>query len=86
MTTKVAISATFLYTSSMHKEHRRRSILKAITYRFISIMVDTVIAYAITHSAEKTLLFVIISNTISIVVYFIHERVWNRVPWGRHVA
>jgi len=70
----------------MHKEHRRRSIIKAITYRFISILVDSVIAFAITQSAEKTLLFVAISNAISIVIYFMHERAWNRVPWGRHVA
>ncbi len=68
----------------MHKEHRRRSILKAITYRFISIIMDSAIAFLVTRSAETTLLIVAITNAISIVVYFVHERAWNRVPWGRN--
>ncbi len=69
----------------MHREHRRRSIAKAVTYRIISIMFDTVVAYAITQSAQKTLIFILISNAISIIMYFVHERFWNRVSWGRHI-
>lgn len=70
----------------MHSEHRRRSVIKAITYRFISIVFDAIIAYAVTQSAEKTLIFIVISNAISIVIYFGHERVWNRIPWGRRTT
>lgn len=70
----------------MHREHRRRSIAKAVTYRVISIMFDAVVAYAVTQSTQKTLIFILISNGISIVMYFVHERLWNRVPWGRHIA
>lgn len=67
----------------MHNEHRRRSIIKAITYRFVSIIFDTIIAYTVTQSAEKTLIFIVVSNTVSIIMYFVHERAWNRIPWGR---
>lgn len=70
----------------MHREHRRRSIAKAVTYRLISILFDSVVAYAITQSTQKTLIFILISNTLSIIMYFVHERAWNRVPWGRHLA
>jgi adenylylsulfate kinase len=68
----------------MHREKRERSIAKAVTYRLISIVLDSSIAYLVTQSAEKTLIFVIISNLISIMMYFIHERAWNRVHWGKH--
>ncbi|MEI6022794.1 MAG: DUF2061 domain-containing protein [bacterium] len=68
----------------MHHEKRNRSIAKAITYRIISIFMDTVIAFYVTHSASKTMAFVLISNSVSIIVYFIHERAWNRVHWGKH--
>ena len=70
----------------MHKEHRTRSILKAVTYRLISILLDSTIAYAITKSTEQTIALVIISNAISIIIYFIHERAWNRVHWGKHAV
>jgi uncharacterized membrane protein len=68
----------------MHKEKRSRSLIKAITYRLISIVIDSGVAYAITKSSKQTLLLVVASNTISMVVYFIHERAWNRVHWGKH--
>jgi uncharacterized membrane protein len=45
---------------------------------------DSTIAYAITRDTEQTAMLVIISNVISIMVYFIHERAWNRIHWGKH--
>lgn len=68
----------------MHHEQRNRSIAKAITYRLISICVDSIIAFSITGSAEKTAYFVLLSNTLSLIIYFIHERAWNRIHWGKH--
>lgn len=68
----------------MHREKRTRSILKAITYRIISIAIDATIAYAVTQNTKQTITLVLISNLVSIVIYFIHERAWNRVYWGKH--
>lgn len=68
----------------MHREKRTRSILKAITYRILSIIIDGTIAYAITQNTKQTITLVLISNLVSIIVYFIHERAWNRVHWGKH--
>lgn len=69
----------------MHREKRSRSAIKAITYRIISIVIDSIIAYTITKSAKQTAILVLISNSISILVYFIHERAWNRIHWGKHL-
>lgn len=68
----------------MHKEKRSRSVAKAVTYRLVSIVMDSTIAYAITRDTQQTAMLVIISNVISIMVYFIHERAWNRIHWGKH--
>lgn len=68
----------------MHREKRSRSAIKAITYRIISIIIDSIIAYTITKSAKQTAILVLISNSISILVYFLHERAWNRIHWGKH--
>ena len=69
----------------MHREQRTRSAIKAITYRLISIIIDSIIAYTITKSAQQTAVLVLISNSISILVYFAHERAWNRIHWGKHM-
>jgi len=47
-------------------------------------MFDSTLAFLITQSAEKTFILVVISNIFSIFMYFAHERVWNRIPWGKH--
>lgn len=68
----------------MHRENRSRSAIKAITYRILSIIIDSAIAYTVTKSVKQTAILVLISNSISILMYFLHERAWNRVHWGKH--
>ncbi len=68
----------------MHKEKRSRSIIKALTYRLLSIIMDSLLAWAITHNAQQTIMLVLISNMISLLLYFVHERAWNRIHWGKH--
>lgn len=68
----------------MHREKRTRSAIKAITYRILSIFIDSAIGYAVTKSAKQTAILVLISNSISIMMYFLHERAWNRIHWGKH--
>ncbi len=68
----------------MHRENRSRSAIKAITYRILSIIIDSAIAYTVTKSVRQTAILVLISNSISILMYFLHERAWNRVHWGKH--
>ncbi len=37
----------------------------------------------ITHRIDTTLTLTILTNLVSTTTYFIHERVWNRIQWGR---
>jgi adenylylsulfate kinase len=69
---------------SYHEKHSR-SIAKAISYRIVSILADLALVYALTRKIELTLGIVIVSNTISIFLYYFHERAWNKVHFGRHV-
>lgn len=65
------------------EEKNKRSIAKAVTYRIISIILDSAIAYLITKNTTQTIMLVVFSNLVSIVMYFFHERTWNLVKWGR---
>jgi uncharacterized membrane protein len=64
-------------------EHRGRSLAKAATYRLVSLISDGIIVFAITREYSITLKVVIISNIVSILLYFIHERAWNKSAFGR---
>lgn len=68
--------------SQTHEKHRR-SLIKSISYRILSILADTIAAYFFTRDAVLTAGIVGFVNLYSTGLYYIHERVWARVSWGR---
>ena len=64
-------------------ESRLRSLTKALTYRVLIILSDIVVLYLLTGSYGLTLAFVIVSNAVTAVEYYFHERLWSGVAWGR---
>lgn len=61
-----------------------RSLAKALTFRLMVLLADSVIVYAITRRFDITLGVLIISNISSTILYFLHERIWNQIHWERH--
>lgn len=68
---------------SNFSEHTKRSIVKAITFRIIILISDGIIIYSITHRYDVALAVILFSNISSTIIYFIHERVWNKINWGK---
>jgi uncharacterized membrane protein len=64
------------------QETIQRSITKAITFRFLILCSDGVIILAITHRFDMALGVIFFSNFASTVIYFLHERLWNKIKWG----
>lgn len=64
------------------KELHRRSIIKSITYRILSISVDSVVAYFFTKNINETIGIVLIVNAYSTFLYYMHERTWAHIHWG----
>jgi uncharacterized membrane protein len=61
----------------------RRSLVKTISWRLTGSGATFLIAWLIAGNfavAGTIAVVQLISNTV---LYFIHERVWNRVSWGR---
>lgn len=69
--------------SSKFHERFSRSIVKALTFRLLIIISDGIIIYAITHRYDLTLGVMLFSNFASTIIYFIHERIWNGIHWGK---
>jgi uncharacterized membrane protein len=64
-------------------EQSLRSLAKAITFRLIIIVSDSIILYFITRRYEVIVAVIVFSNIASTVLYFLHERAWNKVRWGK---
>ena len=64
-------------------ETRRRSWLKSITWRIMGIFILSAITWLVTRSWEATSLITIIFHAIRVVLYYYHERGWEKVEWGR---
>jgi uncharacterized membrane protein len=61
----------------------KRSAVKALSYRLVIVVLDFVAIYVLTGRPRVALGFMIVSNVYTTVAYFVHERVWARIEWGR---
>ncbi len=66
-------------------ETRRRSLVKAVLWNVIGLVVMAVVGMIATGSAAAGGTLAIANTLIGLVMYVIYERVWARVQWGRHV-
>ena len=61
----------------------KRSLTKAISYRIICIVMLAIISYIFTGDLSQVTGIVVVFQGIQMVIYYIHERVWERVQWGQ---
>jgi uncharacterized membrane protein len=65
------------------KEDWKRSLAKAITYRMVIIILDFTVVYLFTGRIDIAFWFMVVSNIYTSIAYFAHERVWDRIKWGK---
>jgi len=64
-------------------ESRWRSIVKAISWRIIATLVTFLVVYLFTREELLSLEIGLMDALVKISVYFGHERLWNKVGFGR---
>lgn len=64
-------------------EHPKRSLVKAVTWRIIALLVTIIAIYLYSGDIKESLIVGISANTLKIFLYYIHERIWNRIKFGR---
>ena len=67
------------------RESRSRSLLKGLTWRCIATATTILIAWAITGDTKVALEIGLVEVFAKIVVYYVHERAWARIPVGLEV-
>ena len=64
------------------RDSRKRSIVKAINYRIICIIMLALVTYLITGDIFEMTTIVIVFQSIQMFIYYFHERLWERIKWG----
>ena len=60
-----------------------RSLVKTISWRITGSGATFAISYAVLGDITTSSTIAVIQLTLNTLLYFIHERVWNRITWGR---
>lgn len=64
-------------------ESNSRSIAKAISYRLLGSLSTAFIVYVFSGNAKVSLGVGALDVVIKMALYYIHERIWNHVTFGR---
>ena len=57
--------------------------MKALTYRIIITVLNFLFLYFLTGRLDLAAGFVIVSGIYTTAAYFLHERLWDKIPWGK---
>jgi uncharacterized membrane protein len=73
-----------LFPVAHHSEETfRRSVVKTLSYRVVILILDFVAIYLFTGKIKVALGFMIVSNIYTTIGYFFHERIWDKIKWGK---
>ena len=61
----------------------RRSMVKTVSWRVTGSTATFVISYAILGDLQTSGTIALIQLTFNTVLYFVHERLWNKLLWGQ---
>jgi len=65
------------------REAHTRSIIKAVSWRITGTIDTFILSFIITGSAKFAGSIASAELVTKIVLYYLHERAWHRISWGR---
>ena len=68
---------------SSQSEKWSRSLIKSISWRIIGTLDTIIISYLVTGTLSFALSIGAIELVTKMGLYVVHERVWNRIHWGK---
>ena len=65
-------------------ETKKRSIVKALSWRFIATFITSLVVFVLTDELAFAAKIGLLDTSIKLGAYFLHERMWLRIPFGRY--
>ena len=60
-----------------------RSVVKALSWRVIGTIDTLIVSYILTGEIALATSIASVDFLTKLVLYFFHERIWNKVKWGK---
>ena len=64
-------------------ESNTRSLVKTVTWRLTGSSATFLISYLISNNLSMSGTIAVIQLTANTVLYYLHERIWNKLNWGK---
>ena len=64
-------------------ETKRRSFAKAISWRVLAVIITTTVVYFLTGEIAAAVEIGLLDTAAKLSIYFAHERVWQRISYGK---
>ncbi|AYN66836.1 DUF2061 domain-containing protein [Euzebyella marina] len=64
-------------------ESPKRSIVKSISWRIVGTIDTIIISWIVTGTLTLAFSIGLIELVTKMVLYFFHERIWNKISWGK---
>ncbi|UWQ31732.1 DUF2061 domain-containing protein [Leisingera sp. M527] len=64
-------------------ETHRRSIVKAVIWNILGLVMMTLVGLIVTGSVKAGGMMALVNTAIGFTVYLIYERAWSKIQWGR---
>jgi uncharacterized membrane protein len=77
------MSGRLMPNSSTNFESHLRSVAKGISYRIVGTLSTATLSFAVTGSTRTAMILGSAEVVVKLLLFWGHERVWARVPWGR---
>ena len=65
---------------------RQRVLAKSLVWRIIATLTGAIVTLVLTGEMETAGMFIIIEFPLKMGFYYVHERSWESVSWGRTAA
>ena len=79
---KVASKKT-TYADDKSSEKPVRSIAKAISWRIVGTLDTLIVSYILVGEIALATSIASVDFVTKMILYFFHERAWNKIKWGR---
>lgn len=64
-------------------EKKLRSFIKSVSWRVLALLNGWMAIYFFTGNLSKSFWISFVANVSGFILYYIHERIWNKIVWGK---
>ncbi len=65
------------------RDSHSRSLIKGVSWRTLGTIDTVVLSFIVTGSFANSVKIGMTEVVTKIILYYLHERVWDKIPWGR---